>query len=464
MNFENLNLPSDIETQLKKAGLDEVLGLQSHGAPFMTQSHDGVIVCRHDNARTLTCVMAYLKAHSTRRSRAGVIHGIVMVPDEFRAKKAETLFSKMAPGLTIYNVSEKGALKKALPQLRKGADIILLTPAQLYILMEGRNVLLHSAKLLIIDDLSPMLKEGYGRVLEKSHAFLSTKTQKIIVAPEWTDELEHYVGKLIPDAHRLTIQATSTENDTKVVTKDDSAKSLSKDVKPVPQESKPEPKKVSQISRLPSQKPQTKHTYLIVDSKTKKKDFCDILIKEKIDRALILSPTKDEISSLATTFRGKRLPARLTHEQTPVAKQKKNLSDFNKKNIGFLLAAAGVNLGDLKDVQTVIFYALPETADDYQQALQHIQDQGCVMTVLQSDQKQAYDALLKEVGVPSDSFLKDKAKGPEVHPPKNVSSLEKKRYKREKTVPRVGPEEVEGFGENTPKFFTISLENLYKKA
>ncbi len=215
-------------------------------------------------------------------------------------------------------------ITKQIRELKKKPQIIVGTPGRLRDHIRRRTIKLRNIKVVILDEADEMLKMGFKEEIEDIFSKIDYPTQNLMFSATIPKKVEHLSKAYLDNPVKVKIEPKSIATDT------------------------------------------VKQSYVAIQKKHKKNVIVRLLDHKNPKRCLIFCNTKKMVDELIFELQEKGYSADRIHGDLKQEHRMNVLSQFNKGHINILIATDVAGRGiDIKNVDLVINYDLPEKEDSY---------------------------------------------------------------------------------------------------
>lgn len=328
--FRELGLSAPILRQLEKLEYKTPTPIQAACIPLLLQNKDLMGLAQTGTGKTAAFALPLIQQFSEhpRKPLARQVRALILSPTRELAAQIHDNICAYAKGLNLSTAVIFGGVGYA-PQFKKlagGLDILVATPGRLIDHLERQTVNLGGVETLILDEADHMLDMGFAPALKK------------------------IVAKIPKKRHTQMFSATMPDNILQL------AQSLLQE--PGNGDGHPPGRHGGQGGTVPL------HGWLQAEKRPLTLDLLEQ--QEQPGRTLIFTRTKHGANRLASFLTGKDHPASAIHGDKSQGTRERMLREFRSGETPILvatdIAARGI---DVKDVQLVINYDLPEEPEVY---------------------------------------------------------------------------------------------------
>jgi ATP-dependent RNA helicase DeaD len=216
------------------------------------------------------------------------------------------------------------SINKQIHALSNGVQIVVGTPGRLIDLMERRVLNLGSVKMVVLDEADRMLDMGF------------------------IEDIEFILSKTPYDRQTSLFSATIDQSVMKVCNK-----------------YMKNPQKIL-VSKDEIALTQMKQFYTIVNQGGKFEALCDIIRKERVDKAIVFCRTRREASRLSDQLYRRGFRTQALHAGFTQAQRDRAINDFRSDRLSLLIATDVAARGlDIEGITHIINYDVPMDAPVY---------------------------------------------------------------------------------------------------
>ncbi len=308
-------------------GFDKATPVQELAIPAILRGDDLIACAQTGTGKTAAFVLPVLNNLTADHKHETSV--LIIVPTRELAIQIDQAiqgFTYFTPveSIPVYGGgggSDWDTEKKALTS---GADIIVATPGRLISHLNMGYVKFDSIKHLILDEADRMLDIGFYDDILKIIKYLPKKKQTLMFSATMPSKIKHLASKILINPKEVTIE-------------------ISKPAEGVLQAA-----------------------YLVYD--TQKTPLITSLVKDKPDlkSILIFTSTKLKVNEIVNGLRKTEKNIHGISSALEQAKREEVLSQYRAKNTRILVATDVLSRGiDIKDIDLVINYDVPNDAEDY---------------------------------------------------------------------------------------------------
>jgi ATP-dependent RNA helicase DeaD len=165
MKFENLNLKSQILTNIQELGYETASEIQEKSIPVIAEGKDMIGLAQTGTGKTAAFGLPTLNNIEPNKKT----QMLVIAPTRELVMQVAKSFEGFSKGLGINTITVYGGTSydRQISSLKRGVEIIVATPGRLMDLMERKAVDLKNLKYTILDEADEMLNMGFVEDITK---------------------------------------------------------------------------------------------------------------------------------------------------------------------------------------------------------------------------------------------------------------------------------------------------------
>ena len=324
MNFENLNISSEILRALEEMGFSEATPIQEQAIPEVLTGRD--LIGQAQTGTGKTCAYGIPAIEMTDR-RATAPQVLVLCPTrELASQVADELrrLTKFVHGVRILAIYGGQNIENQITALKKKPQIIIGTPGRVMDHMRRRTLRFDDLKMLVLDEADEMLNMGFREDID-------TILQKI---PE-EKQMLLFSATMAPEIMKLT-------------------ETYQKD--PV----------YIQIARKELTTDLTEQYYIEVREQSKTELLCRLIDVNTITLCLVFCNTKKRVDQVTSRLQDRGYAADALHGDMKQNERERVMNKFRHGITQILVATDVAARGiDVSGVQAVFNYDIPEDPEQY---------------------------------------------------------------------------------------------------
>jgi len=318
--FDGLGIAPKLLNILTELGFDAPTPIQSQSIPVSLEQKDMVGIAQTGTGKTLAFGIPMIQLLATHKGR-----GLVVLPTRELAIQVEENLRIIGEkiGLRTSVLIGGEPISKQLKSLKKKPHIIIATPGRLIDHTERKTVDLSTIKVLVLDEADMMLDMGFLPQIKQVLRFVPKKRQTMLFSATMPSAIVKIASQHMSLPVRIEVApaGTSAEN--------------------VEQE-------------------------LIVVQKEYKIDYLKDILGKTSGSTLIFMRTKHTVKTLTKKLIENGFTAAEMHSNRSLGQRQKALEGFKSGKYRILIATDIAARGiDVKGIELVINYDLPEKSGDY---------------------------------------------------------------------------------------------------
>jgi ATP-dependent RNA helicase RhlE len=319
-SFDGLGIAPKLLEILKELGFDNPTPIQAQSIPVSLERKDMVGIAQTGTGKTLAFGIPMLQLLAIHKGT-----GLVVLPTRELALQVDDHLKKIGKkiGLRTSVVIGGEPIVKQLKSLKKKPHVIIATPGRLIDHTERKSVNLSTVKVLVLDEADMMLDMGFLPQIKSILNQIPTKRQTMLFSATMPSQIVRIASTYMSKPTRIEVapSGTSAEN--------------------VEQE-------------------------IIVVEKQYKIDYLQDILSKTKGSVLIFMRTKHTVKTLTMKLKRLGFTAVEIHSNRSQGQRQKALEGFKLGKYRILIATDIAARGiDVKEIELVINYDLPEKTGDY---------------------------------------------------------------------------------------------------
>ncbi len=338
MNFQSLELNSQLQDALARAGYTQPTPIQAQAIPAVLSGRDVLAAAQTGTGKTAAFTLPILERLSRREDNSARARVLILAPTRELAAQIGASIETYGSGLpqravVIFGgVSAHGQIQK----LRKRHDIIVATPGRLLDLAGSGDLSLKDIDTLVLDEADRMLDMGFIHDIKRVLKLLPPKRQNLMFSATFSPEIRQLAQRIVHDPVEIDVAPRNSAAQTV------------------------EQKKI----RVPKDQKRELLAWMI-----ERNDWYQVLV---------FARTKHGANRLCKQLEGDGLSAAAIHGNKSQNARTQALAGFKARKIRVLvatdIAARGI---DISELPHVINYELPMVAEDYVHRIGRTGRAGC---------------------------------------------------------------------------------------
>ena len=294
--------------------------IQQKSIPIAVEGKDIIGVAQTGTGKTLAFGIPLIQRLAQVKGR-----GLVILPTRELALQADEVFQQVGRSIGLRTAVLIGgaSMNMQIKDLKKSPHVLIVTPGRLIDHLEQKTLRLDDVKVLVLDEADRMLDMGFAPQIKKILAALPRDRQTMLFSATMPSE----IVKIASTYMKLPVQVEIARSGTAA-------------------------EKVTQE--------------LFVVNKEDKVRLLDKILDEHRGSVLVFTRTKHGASKVARSVRAMGHTADEIHSNRSLPQRRKALDGFKSGLYRVLvatdIAARGI---DVKGIELVINYDLPDQAEDY---------------------------------------------------------------------------------------------------
>lgn len=327
MNFKDFGFNERVLEALSYMGFKEASPIQEKAIPEILQGKDLIGCAQTGTGKTAAFILPII--HKITDQKRKGINTLVLCPTRELAIQIEQQIQGFAyfvgvSSISIYGGGDGSEWDNQKSALAEGCDIIVATPGKLISHLNMGYVNFNDLEHLILDEADRMLDMGFIDDLQKIISFLPAKRQSLFFSATMPPKIRDFSAAILKNPIEISI-------------------SISKPAEGVLQAA-----------------------YLVYDHQ--KNDLINDLISSKpeYESIIVFSSTKKKVFSIVRALKNKDYEVRGISSDLEQKERKEVLLQFRSKKVRIIVATDVLSRGiDIKDINLVINYDVPNDAQDY---------------------------------------------------------------------------------------------------
>ena len=322
VSFHDLPLAEPILKALDRAKFTVPTPIQAQAIPIVTQGKDLIGIAQTGTGKTLAFGLPILQ-HFIQSKTAG--RALILLPTRELALQVEEALQGMARQFKLRSAVLIGGapIRQQWAQLRANPDLIVATPGRLIDHLKNGAVDLRSVDTLVLDEADRMLDMGFAPQIDQIVSAIPRERQTLLFSATMPDAIEKMAREYMIDPQRIEIEKPGT-----------SAENITQELFVVPQEAK--------------------------------NDLLSKVLYDATGPVLVFTRTRSRARRVAREVNSWDIRAAEIHADRTLVQRRAALDGFKSGRYRVLvatdIAARGI---DVKDIEIVVNYDLPDAAEDY---------------------------------------------------------------------------------------------------
>ena len=328
MKFDQYHISDSIKKNISKLAYKKPTDIQYKSIPPILKGEDVLAIAQTGTGKTAAFAIPILHILQERKvkGRKDGIKCLVMAPTHELALQIEGVFNTLGKHTKVRSFCIHGGVDQEpqIQQLNKGVDVLIATPGRMFDLVSQGALNLNRVEILVLDEADHMLDLGFIKDINDLMRHLPKKRQTLFFSATINDTIKKLAYSLVTRAIRIQISP-----------KDPVAKNI-------------------------------EHAVAFIEMDDKR-FFLEALLKEHPEKKiLVFVRTKVRAERVKAAMDRVSIIADTIHSDKLQEEREDIMAAFRKGDLKVLIAtdvsARGI---DIPDVEYVINYDLPETAENY---------------------------------------------------------------------------------------------------
>lgn len=326
MSFSSLGLQPSLTTLIDSLGYHTPTPIQHAAIPQVLAGRDVMAGAQTGTGKTAAFALPLIERHLARATKTSAIRVLVLTPTRELAQQVHQSFVKYSYGLGLNAVVAYGgtSINPQLEALHAGCDVLVATPGRLLELVIKQLIDLSTLETLVLDEADRMLDMGFITDIERILKRLPTRRQTLFFSATFNDEVFALSKRLLH-----------------------------------------EPKLIEVAGRNATAAKIEQRVYE-VDNSRKAGLLAYLIGSKNWQQVLIFTRTKQAVDELVKELAKDGISAAAVHGDKSQGARDRGLEQFKTGQVRALVATDVAARGlDIEQLQYVINYELPYSAEDY---------------------------------------------------------------------------------------------------
>jgi ATP-dependent RNA helicase RhlE len=328
MKFLDYNIHEGIKTSISKMGFKKPTDIQYKSIPPILKGEDVLAIAQTGTGKTAAFAIPVLHVLQMRKiaGRPDGVKCLVMEPTHELAQQVNSVFQELGKHTRVTSFCVHGGVDQdpQIQQLNKGVDVLVATPGRMFDLVSQGKLNLRRVEILILDEADHMLDLGFIKDIRDLMRHLPKHRQTLFFSATISETIKDLAYSLVTNPIRIQISP-----------KDPVAKNIEHAV-----------------------------AFIQMDDK---RFFLEQMIKENQEKKiLVFVRTKVRAERVKKAMERVGIFADNIHSDKQQDERETTMRSFRSGELKVLIAtdvsARGI---DIPNVEYVINYDLPETAENY---------------------------------------------------------------------------------------------------
>lgn len=322
--FEKLNLRGELLTNLSELGFTEMTPIQAGSLPKILDGRDVIGQAKTGSGKTAAFGLGILNALDVKNIDT---QALILCPTRELAEQVAVELRKLArmmKNVKILTITGGVGYYHQENSLSHGAHIIVGTPGRVAKLIKTKYILLRCIDKFVLDEADRMLDMGFYDEIMGIEKQLAFNRQTLLFSATFPEEIVKLSESIQKNSEKIVVDSHHVEGE---------------------------------IEQL---------FYRIDSHKKKNEGVLKILGEFNPDRLIIFCKTKIITDNLAKFLKDHNVEAAAIHGDLEQNERTLVLTKFSNRSLSVLVATDVAARGlDIKDLECVINYDLPQDPEDY---------------------------------------------------------------------------------------------------
>ncbi len=327
--------------------------IQQKAIPIAVEGKDVIGIAQTGTGKTLAFCIPMIQRLSQTKGK-----GLVVLPTRELAIQAEEVFKAVGKSIGLRTALLIGgaSMNNQLKDLKKNPHVLIVTPGRLIDHLQQRKVDLRDVKVLVLDEADRMLDMGFAPQINQILKTVPSDRQTLLFSATMPPDIMKIASKYmeLPISIEIAPSGTTAER--------------------VTQE-------------------------LFVVNREDKLKLLERILQDFRGSVLVFSRTKHGASKITRTLKKIGHTAAEIHSDRSLSQRREALDGFKNGKYRVLVATDIAARGlDVKGIELVVNYDLPEHAEDYVHRIGRTGragEEGRAISIASPDQKKEVDAIEK---------------------------------------------------------------------
>jgi ATP-dependent RNA helicase DDX5/DBP2 len=332
-SFDSLGFPSFITKVLEESSFVEPTPIQAQTWPILIDGKDVIGIAQTGSGKTLAYAIPSLMKviQSFKNNLASKKHqpptNMIVLPTRELCQQVSLEYRKFAFKAGIKVGTVYGGEPKAyqISIIASGIHTIIGTPGRMLDLASGNQLNLSQINYLVLDEADMMLDMGFEDQIRAIIALTKKTRQTIMFTATWPREIQLLANEFLSNPTKVTIGNSDLTMNPNIV-----------------------------------------HKFKCVSNYDKDQSILDILSSDPQKKVLVFTNTKKEADSLKNYLDEFNIKSDVLHSEKTQMIRSLVMKNFKNDLIKVVIATDVASRGlDIKDVDMVINYSIPNQFDSY---------------------------------------------------------------------------------------------------
>ena len=327
MTFDEFNLSDAVLDAISFMGFEKASPIQEKAIPEILNNNDVLAFAQTGTGKTAAFVLPVLDKIAASNSNA--INTVIIVPTRELAIQIDQQIQGFSyftsvNSIAVYGGGDGSDFTTQSNALSQNTDIIVATPGKLISHLNTGRVKLDKLQHLVLDEADRMLDMGFYEDIQRIVSYMPKDRQTLMFSATMPSKIKKLAGEILNNPIEIQIE-------------------LSKPAEGILQAA-----------------------YLVFEKQ--KVSLMHELLKDKpeYESILVFTSTKSKVNDIVRSLKNKKYQVNGISSDLLQKEREQVLSDFRNKRTRILVATDVISRGiDIKDIQLIINYDVPNDAEDY---------------------------------------------------------------------------------------------------
>ncbi len=328
MKFDKYRIYEGIKTSIAHLGFKKPTDIQFKSIPPILKGDDVLAIAQTGTGKTAAFAIPVLHLLHQRKAerRSPGVKCLVLAPTHELALQIEDVFHQLGQHTNIRSLCIHGGVEQEpqIKELNEGVDIVVATPGRMFDLVSQGALDLRSIEILILDEADHMLDLGFIKDIRDLMRFLPKRRQTLFFSATINETIKDLAYSLVTNPIRIQISP-----------KDPVAKNID-------------------------------HSKAFIEMDDKRFFLEEFIRQNDEKKILVFVRTKVRAERVKKAMERVNIESDTIHSDKPQTEREITMKNFRSGVLKVLIAtdvsARGI---DIPDVEFVINYDLPESAENY---------------------------------------------------------------------------------------------------
>ena len=208
MNFQDLQLSSDLVKALSKKGYSQPTRIQVQTIPLLLEGKDVIGQAQTGTGKTAAYALPLLDLLDPDQARP---QALILTPTRELASQVKGEIDSFGHFKSLKSLAIFGgvSIKDQIKSLKQGSQILVATPGRLLDLLQRGKVDTSGLHRLVLDEADEMLDMGFIEEIKEILSYLNKLEQVALFSATLSEEVLAIADDFIPDYHLVSLGAKS---------------------------------------------------------------------------------------------------------------------------------------------------------------------------------------------------------------------------------------------------------------